>query len=87
MPFTIFFVLGYSRFTNNVVIVSDEQGRDSAMHIHVSIFPQILGGSNFMDGETEPRGAVVTCARSGWLVSEQELMSRPQTPAWVSQAF
>ena len=65
-----YFALGYNQSTNNVVIVSGEQGRDSAMHIHVSIFPQILGGSNFMDGETEPQGAVMTCLRSGWLVLE-----------------
>ena len=30
-----------SQLASNVVIVSGEQGRDSAMHIHVSILPQI----------------------------------------------
>ena len=29
-----------SQLTNNVVTVSREQRRDSALHIHVSIFPQ-----------------------------------------------
>ena len=33
---TFYFVLGYSSLTNNVVIVLDEQQRDSAVHIHVS---------------------------------------------------
>ena len=33
------FVLRYSQY-NNVVTVSDEQWRDSAIHIHVSILPQ-----------------------------------------------
>ena len=37
---TFYFVLDYSRLTNNIVIVSGEQWRDSAIHIHVSIFPQ-----------------------------------------------
>ena len=53
------------------------------MHIHVSIFPQILG----VGGETEPREAEAICPRSGWLVLERGLVSRPQTPAWVSQAL
>ena len=35
-----YFVLEYSQFTNNVVIVSGEQRRDSAIQIHVSILPQ-----------------------------------------------
>ena len=30
----------HSRLTHDVVIVSDEQGRDTATHIHVSILPQ-----------------------------------------------
>ena len=34
-----YFVLGYSRLTNNVVIVWGEQRRDSAIHTHVSILP------------------------------------------------
>ena len=34
------FVLVYGQLTNNVVIVSGEQQRDSAMHIHVSILLQ-----------------------------------------------
>ena len=34
------YVLGYSQLTNNVVIVSDEQWRDSAIQSHVSILPQ-----------------------------------------------
>ena len=37
---TFYFVLGYSRLTNNVVIVSSEQQRDSAINRHVSIVPQ-----------------------------------------------
>ena len=37
---TFYFVLDYSRLTNNIVIVSGEQWRDSAIHIHVSILPQ-----------------------------------------------
>ena len=36
----LYFVLGYSQFTNNVVIISGEQQRDSAIHIHVSILFQ-----------------------------------------------
>ena len=36
---TFKFVLGYSRLTNNVMIISGEQRRDSAIHIHVSILP------------------------------------------------
>ena len=32
-------ILGNSQFINNVVIVSGEQGRDSAIQIHVSILP------------------------------------------------
>ena len=35
-----YFVLGYNQLTSNVVIVSGEQWRDSAEHIHVSILPQ-----------------------------------------------
>ena len=35
-----YFVLGYSLLTNNVVIVSSEQLRDSAIRIHVPILPQ-----------------------------------------------
>ena len=35
----LYFVLGYSRLTNNIVIVSGEQQRDSAIHIHVFIRP------------------------------------------------
>ena len=34
------FVLGYSRLTNNAVIISGELQRDSAMHVHASILPQ-----------------------------------------------
>ena len=37
---TFYFVLGYNRLTNNVVIVSREQRRDSAINTHVSIGPQ-----------------------------------------------
>ena len=37
---TFYFVSGYSRFTNNTVIISGEQWRDSAIHIPVSILPQ-----------------------------------------------
>ena len=33
---TFYFVLGYNQLTNNVVIVSGEQQRDSAMHIHIT---------------------------------------------------
>ena len=36
----IYFVLGYSWLTNNVVTVSGEQQGDSAINIHVSILPQ-----------------------------------------------
>ena len=36
---TFNFVLGYSHLTNNAMIVSDEQQRGSAIHIHVSILP------------------------------------------------
>ena len=35
-----FFVLGYSQLTNNVVIVSSEKRRDSAIYIHVSTLSQ-----------------------------------------------
>ena len=38
---TFYFVLGYSQLTNNVVLASCDQLRDSAIHIHVSIPPQI----------------------------------------------
>ena len=38
--FFFYFILGYSHLTNGVVIVSGEQGRDSAIHIHVSFLPQ-----------------------------------------------
>ena len=34
-----YFVLRYSRLINNVVIVSGEQQKDSAIHTHVSILP------------------------------------------------
>ena len=34
------FVLRYSQLTNNVVTVSGEQQRDSAIHIRISILPQ-----------------------------------------------
>ena len=37
--FTFYFVLGYSELTKNV-IVTDEQQRDSVIHVHVSILPQ-----------------------------------------------
>ena len=37
---TFYFALEYSRLTNNVVMVSGEQQRDSAIHIPVSILPQ-----------------------------------------------
>ena len=37
---TFYFALGYRQLTNNVVIVSGEQWKDSAIHIHVSILPQ-----------------------------------------------
>ena len=37
---SFYFVLGYSQLTNNVVIISGEQQRDSAIHIHVSTLPQ-----------------------------------------------
>ena len=33
-----YFTLGYSRLTNNVVIVSGEQRRDSAIHILTCVF-------------------------------------------------
>ena len=36
------FALEYSRLTNNAVIVSSEQQKESAIHIHVSIVPQNL---------------------------------------------
>ena len=36
----LYFVLEYSLLTNKVVIVSDEQQRDSAIHIRVFILPQ-----------------------------------------------
>ena len=38
--FNFLFILGYSRLTNNVVMFSSEQGRDSAIHTHASILPQ-----------------------------------------------
>ena len=38
---TFYFVLGYSWLPNNVVIVSGEQLRDSALHEQVSIVPKI----------------------------------------------
>ena len=37
---TSYFVLGYSWLTNNVVIASDKQRRDSAIHTHAPILPQ-----------------------------------------------
>ena len=37
---TFYFVLGYSQLTNNVMILSDELQRDSAIHIYGSTFPQ-----------------------------------------------
>ena len=37
---TFNFVLGYSWLMNNVVIVSGEQQKDSAIHTHASILPQ-----------------------------------------------
>ena len=37
---TFYSVLRYGRLTNDVVIVSGEQWRDSAIHVHVSILPQ-----------------------------------------------
>ena len=37
---TFYFVLGYNQLTDNLVIVSGEQQRNSAKHIHVSILPQ-----------------------------------------------
>ena len=36
----LFFIIIGVETVNNVVIVSDEQQRDSAVHIHVSILPQ-----------------------------------------------
>ena len=38
--FFLYFVLGYSQFTNNVVIVPGGQQRDSAIHTHVSVLFQ-----------------------------------------------
>ena len=38
--FNFLCIWGYSRLTNNVVIFSSEQGRDSAIHIQASILPQ-----------------------------------------------
>ena len=38
---TFYFVLGYSLLTNNIVIVLSEQQRNSAIHIHVSVLPQV----------------------------------------------
>ena len=35
-----YFVLGYSQLTNNVVIVSGGQQRDSAVYVHESILSQ-----------------------------------------------
>ena len=35
-----YFVLGYNQLTNNVMIVSGEQRRDTAIHKHVFILPQ-----------------------------------------------
>ena len=32
--------MGYSQLTNNIVIISGEEQRDSAIHIHVSTLPQ-----------------------------------------------
>ena len=40
-----YFVLWYSWSTHNGVIVSGEQSRDSAIHIHVSILPKSLSHS------------------------------------------
>ena len=37
---TFYFVLMYSQLPSNVVVVSSEQQRDSAIHIHVSILPK-----------------------------------------------
>ena len=37
---TFYFVLGCNRLANNVVIVSGEQRRDSAIYMHVSTLPQ-----------------------------------------------
>ena len=37
---TFYFVLGYSQLTTDAGIVSGEQQRDSAIHIHESILPQ-----------------------------------------------
>ena len=38
---TFYSILGYSQLTNNAVMVSGEQQRDSAIHIHVSILRQM----------------------------------------------
>ena len=35
-----YFVLEHGQLTNNVVIISGEQQRDSTIHIHVSILPE-----------------------------------------------
>ena len=39
-------LLGCSQLTNNALTVSGEQQKDSAIHIHISIFPQIPLPSN-----------------------------------------
>ena len=36
----LYFVLGYKQLTNNVVIFSGEQQRDTAIHVHVSLLSQ-----------------------------------------------
>ena len=39
---TFYFVLGYSRLTNNATAASGGQQRDSVLHSHVPILPQLL---------------------------------------------
>ena len=47
--FNILFCIGLKPI-NNVVIVSGEQQRDSAIHIYVSILPQTQRGASFKGG-------------------------------------
>ena len=50
---TFYFVLMYSQLPSNVVVVSSEQQRDSAIHIHVSILPKTSLPSR-LSHNTEP---------------------------------
>ena len=83
---TYYFVLGYSRLTNNVIIVSGEQRRNSVIYPFSPEFPSHTGCHVTLN--RVPRAARYTKNKDFWMESVHRPREGPSgliTPATVSK--